>query len=339
MPVRTRRQNKAQPPSDGGRATEGGGGEGGGSGVTCKPTPGKIYAVAKDKFQAARMKEVHKEKFKDDAERRSVAIGYVIIMVCNGLSVWSLAQYMFNGMPPAVELDYELAFLVIKTIIEMMTNKFSWPLLLHHTATFIGIAFFSKHEDLQCVTWVVVHQQLVHFPFMVRAAWRLTLPALGYNKKLLSYRRRFLSNFFWMSWMFIIGYRTPILWLYASYSAFKLGLVWQGLLTWVFAAILSNLDRVWTKAMWPKTPKPTMLHEAYFHTGTRLMFVTGLCTAILIFLNDIDEPGLYFDSDETSRVVPAALQFRLVGHTNRTYLQCLDGQELTRLPMGTGVWR
>ena len=119
-------------------------------------------------------KEVHKEKFKDDAERRSVAIGYVIIMVCNGLSVWSLAQYMFNGMPPAVELDYELAFLVIKTIIEMMTNKFSWPLLLHHTATFIGIAFFSKHEDLQCVTWVVVHQQLVHFPFMVRAAWRLT---------------------------------------------------------------------------------------------------------------------------------------------------------------------
>lgn len=303
----------------------------------CKPTPGKIYGLAKNKFKAARMKEVHKEKFKDDAERRSVAIGYVIIMVCNGMSVWSLAQYMFNGMPPNVELNYELAFLVIKTIFEMLTNKFSWPLLLHHTATFIGV-FYSKHEDLRCFTWVVVHQQVVHFPFMIRAAWRLTLPALGFNKKLLSWRRRFLSNFFWMSWMFIIGYRTPVLWLYSAYSTFKLGLVWQGMLTWIFAGILTNLDRVWTLAMWPKAPKPTMLHEFYFHAGTRFMFVAGIAMAFLVFFNDIEEPGLY-PSEETQTILPAILKFRLVGHTNRTFLQCLDGQELPRVPLGTGVWR
>ena len=47
----------------------------------------------------------------------------------------------------------------------------------------------------------------------------------------------------------------------------------------------------------------------------------------------------HFDSGDTTRVVPGALQFRLVGHTNRTYLQCLDGQGLSRLPMGTGLWR
>ena len=184
-------------------------------------------------------------------------MGYVIIMILNGMSVWSLTQYMFNGMTPSTELDFELGFLVIKTVVEMATNKFSWPLLVHHTATFIGIAWFSRREELRCVMWIVVHQQLVHFPFMVRAAWRLTLPALGYNKKLLSYRRRFLSNFFWMSWMFTIGYRTPLMWMYASYSALKLGLVWQGLLTCVFAGILTNLDR-FGQLLWPK-PKATLL--------------------------------------------------------------------------------
>ena len=112
-------------------------------------------------------------------------------------------------------------------------------------------------------------------------------------------------------------------------------LVWQGLLTWVFAGILTNLDRVWTIAMWPKAPKPTMLHEAYFHAGTRLMLVAGLASAILVFLNDIDEPGL---TDQGDSILPAALQFRLVGHTNKTFIQCLDDQGMERMPLGTGVW-
>jgi hypothetical protein len=33
---------------------------------------------------------------------------------------------------------------------------------------------------MRCWIFVTVHQQFVHIPFALRAAWRLTLPSLGY---------------------------------------------------------------------------------------------------------------------------------------------------------------
>ena len=132
-------------------------------------------------------------------------------MFCNLLSCWSLYRYMRKDIGPAVELQYEIAFLLIKGVVEMFTAKFSWSLLLHHSAMVLGFVF-AQHPSITCFAWVVVHQQLVHFPFALRAAWRLTLPALGYIQNELSWRRRFISNFFWMSWMFVIGYRNVLLW-------------------------------------------------------------------------------------------------------------------------------
>ena len=281
----------------------------------CKPHPSAVYKSARTLLKKH---EVHNNTFTNEAERRAIVSGYVIIMVCNLLSCYSLFLYMSRTIAAADELKYEVFFLLFKGVCEMYQGKFSWALLLHHASMIFGF-WFNMHASLQCFSWIVVHQQYVHLPFALRAMWRLTLPALGYIESEMSWRRRGVSNFFWMFWMFVVGYRTPLITLYGLFAAYAVNdqqghpMVWQGLLTFFFGLIILNLDRLWTKAMWPKKAKPTMLHAFYFHVGARFMFVAGIFTATCVM----------FAQDLEFNVVPEFMAIRLTGIDNLTTIECL----------------
>ena len=154
--------------------------------------------------------EVHKEKFDDEAERWAEVRGYLIIFFCNALSCVALLLYATGRIDAKQELQLEILFLLFKCVLEMVTGKFGWELMLHHTAMILGFAL-NQLPSMQCWAWITVHQQLVHVPFAIRALWRLTLPALGYVKTEFSWRRRGLINVFWISWMLTVGYRTPLI--------------------------------------------------------------------------------------------------------------------------------
>ena len=224
------------------------------------------------------------------------------------------------------ELNWEVAFLLFKGVCEMYQGKFSWALVLHHTAMMFGF-WFNAHPSLQCFSWIVVHQQFVHFPFALRALWRLTLPSLGYIQNEMSWRRRFVSNFFWMSWMFVVGYRTPLITFYGLWAAYAVNdqqqrpMVWQGLATFGFGLVIFNLDRVWTNAMWPKKPKATMLHSFYFHFGARFMFCFGIFSAVVVmFCNSIEIRNPLYPEEY---LVPGWAKIRLTGVENVTTLECI----------------
>ena len=217
----------------------------------------------------------------------------------------------------------------------MYQGKFSWALLLHHSAMILGF-WFNAQPSLQCFSWIVVHQQYVHFPFAIRALWRLTLPKLGYISSELSWRRRFVSNFFWMTWMFVVGYRTPLITFYGLWAAYAVNdqnnkpMVWQGLLTFGFGMIICNLDRLWTIAMWPKKPKPTMLHAFYFHFGARFMFMLGIFSALIVlFAADLEVRHPLYPEQ---LLVPDWAKIRLVGIENHTTLECLQANKFTLDP-------
>lgn len=232
--------------------------------------------------------ETHKEKFEDDAERWKEARGYLIIFSCNALSCWALGMYVFGLIDSRRELYYEGVFLVTKGIVEMLTGKFGWELLLHHTAM-IGGLWLNQHRTMHCLAFITVHQQFVHVPFALRALWRLTLPALGFVPNELSWRRRGLINLFWMTWMFNCGYRSAYILWYVLF-VWSFGWYWQGGVGLLMAVVLASLDRGWTKAMWPKPgagpPNPNPLHEWWFHVGTRAIFVFGLVYSLVAFLSD-----------------------------------------------------
>eukprot|EP00316_Scyphosphaera_apsteinii_P004876 CAMPEP_0119340704 /NCGR_PEP_ID=MMETSP1333-20130426/100852_1 /TAXON_ID=418940 /ORGANISM="Scyphosphaera apsteinii, Strain RCC1455" /LENGTH=279 /DNA_ID=CAMNT_0007352513 /DNA_START=64 /DNA_END=903 /DNA_ORIENTATION=+ len=232
--------------------------------------------------------EVHKEKFDDDSDRFREARGYMVVLGCNLLSCCSLVLYLFGVIDAAGELQCEAIFLIIKGVIEVLTGKFGWALLLHHTAM-IGGFLLNQHASMQCWSFITVHQQFVHFPFAIRAAWRLTLPAMGYIKHELSWRRRGLANLFWLTWMFSCGYRTLLITLYSAICLCGpiLGFQWQATVGILMALILASLDRNWTKAMWPTKPWPDRRHNAYFHSGTRITFCLGMTFAILALLSDV----------------------------------------------------
>jgi hypothetical protein len=281
--------------------------------------------------QLLKKKEEHNNNWNTEPERRTIVNGYLIIMGCNMLSCWSLYMYMTSQITASKELQYEFAFLVFKGVCEMYQGKFSWALLLHHTAMMLGF-WFNAQPYLQCFSWIVVHQQYVHLPFAIRALWRLTLPSLGYIASEVSWTRRFISNVFWMAWMFVVGYRTPLITFYGLWAAYTVNdqnnkpMVWQGLVTFGFGCVIMNLDRLWTKAMWPKKPKATMLHSFYFHTGTRFMFVFGIFTALIImFSND-----LQLKIPTTNYLItPSWASFRLTGLENQTTLECLVNNNFT----------
>lgn len=273
----------------------------------------KLKPVNIQKLQAA---EKHKEKFEDDAEKRKEARGYMIVFFCNALSCVSLFFYVAGIIDPGQELQFELAFLIFKGIVEIMTGKFSWELLLHHTAMMVGF-LFNQHPSMRCWAFITVHQQFVHIPFAIRALWRLTLPAFGYVRTEFSWRRRFLINFFWISWMFTVGYRAPMIVGYCVNGFVNLGMTWQPAIGLVMAAILGNLDRAWTRAMWPRPgatagPSNRKSHEIWFHVGTRLMFCAGLTYAVLAVVSDVAPDRL-----------PAAVRIPFAPHFSKGVLECL----------------
>jgi len=229
--------------------------------------------------------ERHKEKFEDDADRTREVRGYVTVFGVNALSCCALALYFANIISGATELQCEAVFLVIKGTIEVLTGKFGWELLLHHTAM-VGGFMFNQHSSMGCWAFVTVHQQLVHFPFALRALWRLTLPAFGYVRSEQSWLRRGLANLFWISWMFIIGYRTTMITCYCTYAYFALHMRWQVFVGMSMGLTLALLDRAWTKAMWPKVPWPNPRHNAWFHIGTRLWFALGMLYAFTMIFWD-----------------------------------------------------
>ena len=275
-----------------------------------------------------RKREVHVTEFNTEAERLSIVHGYVVIFLCNFLSCITLALYMLSYMTARQELNWEVAFLLFKGACEMYQGKFSWALVLHHTAMIFGF-WFNAHHSLQCFSWIVVHQQFVHFPFALRALWRLTLPSLGYIENEMSWRRRFVSNFFWMAWMFVVGYRTPLITFYGLWAAYAVNdqiqkpMVWQGLTTFGFGLIIFNLDRVWTYSMWPKKSKATMLHSFYFHFGARFMFLFGIFTATVIMFSNELELELRNPWYPDEYLLPSWARIRLAGVENVTTLECL----------------
>jgi hypothetical protein len=290
---------------------------------SCKPAAGRVYNSTRSLL---RKKEIHITTFNNEKERWNIVMGYIVIMGCNLLSCLSLLMYMTSQISASTELRCEFFFLLFKGACEMYQGKFSWALLLHHSAMILGF-WFNMHSSLQCFSWIVVHQQYVHFPFALRALWRLTLPSLGYIENEMSWRRRGVSNFFWMSWMFVVGYRTPLITFYGLYAAYSVNdqnnvpMVWQGLLTFGFGMIILNLDRQWTIAMWPKKAKPTMLHQFYFNIGARFMFAAGvLCATLIMFAQDLDIRHPWYSEQ---LLVPSWARFRLTGIDNLTTLECL----------------
>jgi hypothetical protein len=154
--------------------------------------------------------EVHKERFEDESERWKEVKGYLIIFFCNALSCVALGLYASGLIDAAQELQMEILFLLFKGVLEVVTGKFGWELMLHHTAMIAGFAL-NQLPSMRCWAFITVHQQLVHVPFAIRALWRLTLPALGYVRTEFSWRRRGLINIFWITWFLIVGYRTPLI--------------------------------------------------------------------------------------------------------------------------------
>ncbi len=229
--------------------------------------------------------EVHKEKFDSDDEIRKEIRGYLTILGCNALSCASLLAYLANVIDARTELQCEAVFLVVKGLIEIATDKFGWQLLLHHTAM-VGGFLLNQHPSMHCWAFITVHQQFVHFPFAVRALWRLTLPAFGFVKSELSWRRRGLINVFWVMWMFNCGYRSALIFVYSAFAALRHNWSWQPAVGVLIAMILGNLDRLWTKAMWPRVPWPNPRVNAWFQVGTRVWFVLGLIAAICAALTD-----------------------------------------------------
>jgi len=261
--------------------------------------------------------EVHKEKFEDDAERWKEAQGYMIIFFCNALSCVAVALYLAGLIDPPQELRLEIVFLFVKGVIEVVTGKFSWELLLHHTAMLLGFGF-NQASSMRCWAFITVHQQFVHVPFAIRALWRLTLPSLGYISSETSWRRRGLINMFWITWFFIVGYRTSYIVCYCLNGWFKLKLGWEPAMGMCMAAVLANLDRSWSKAMWPKPgglagPSQLKSHLVWFHVGTRSMFVAGFLFAVLSVVSDV-----------APEILPSeALRVRFLPHFSKSTLQCL----------------
>ena len=209
----------------------------------------------------------------------------MIIFACNALSCYALVLYMLGMIDSRRELQYETVFLFLKGGIEVITGKFSWELLLHHTAM-IGGFLFNQHPTMRCWAFITVHQQYVHFPFAVRALWRLTLPAFGYFKTE-GWTRRGLVNSFWVQWMWTVGYRTPLIAGYCFFAMVQLKWYWQPLVGLLMAAILGKLDVGRTKAMWPKQAYPDKMHQLYFQIGTRATFAAGFGFAISVILTDV----------------------------------------------------
>merc|ERR1740130_929225 len=223
---------------------------------------------------------------------------------------------MWGAIDPRRELVYETVFLVMKAFIELKTGKFGWELLLHHSAMVLGF-LFNQHPSMQCWAFITVHQQFVHFPFAIRAMWRLTLPAFGYIKTEMSWRRRGLVNLFWVTWMFSCGYRTTLICAYSTWALIvRKEMTWQPLFGYFFALVLGSLDWSWTKAMWPKAHQvsPVALHEYWFHIGTRLSFLAGFIYGIVALLADV-APDL----------LPADFQYVYARRDEMSMVQCLAG--------------
>lgn len=250
----------------------------------CARSPRKVYTGAR---QLLKKREVHKTQFKSDAERWAAVRGYVVILFCNLLSCATLFMYLRGDLTAPQELWFEAGFLVLKTIVEMAYGKFSWSLLLHHSAMVLGF-LLNQTEVARYWAFVTVHMQFVHIPFAFRAAWRLTLPAFGFVERETSWRRRGLSGLFWITWMLNVGYRTCMLFTYAVTATLLYeDIRWRAAWGIIIALIIANLDRVWTNAMWPKAPKPTVFHDVWFHTGTRLMFVLGFIFSFQFYFSDL----------------------------------------------------
>ena len=271
-------------------------------------TPNRI---ANETRRILKKSEVHKEKFDSEKEKNKEARGYMIILGCNALSCLALLGYVLGYIDAPAELKLEAIFLVIKGCIEVLTDKFGWQLLLHHTAMVAGF-LFNQHPSMACWAFITVHQQFVHFPFAIRAMWRLTLPAFGYVKSEMSWRRRGLINFFWVTWMFNCGYRSALIFGYSAFAVFDLRWNWQPAIGFLMGMILGNLDRLWTKAMWPKVPWPNPRINAWFHIGTRVWFILGFVFAVLFILSDV-----------APEKVPFSLRIPMLSWFNTPVLECL----------------
>ena len=143
----------------------------------------------------------------------------------------------------------------------------------------------NQHASMRCWVFVTVHQQFVHVPFALRAAWRLTNPALGYFGD--GTARRTLDALFWASWMVSCGYRSLLVFGYCAYCYVRLGWRWQPAVGVACASTLASLDANWTRAMWPARPAPDAAREARFQRATRAAFFAGAAAAALAVATDV----------------------------------------------------
>eukprot|EP00038_Savillea_parva_P003298 m.123814 g.123814 ORF g.123814 m.123814 type:complete len:305 (+) comp11134_c0_seq4:233-1147(+) len=226
--------------------------------------------------------ETHREKFETEDERNDAIFGYMTVCAVNVLSCGSLALFFAGYLTALGEINCELAFLLIKWVIEARTGKLTVPLIVHHSIMVVGFVAVQFPVFL-CYVWVVVHAQLVHIPFSLRSIWRLMMPQLRLVPTSLSWTREVVDGAFWATWMGLCGYRSVLILLYASWGMIVADLRSQAMLAGACAVGLAVLDRAWTHAMWPKPADigPTFVMRA------RVSFVLGLLLSGVVFAADM----------------------------------------------------
>ena len=160
------------------------------------------------------------------------------------------------------------------------TDKLSLPLVVHHSIMLMGF-ITVQHPWAHCYVWIVVHVQLVHIPFALRAVWRLLMPELRLALPG-SLLRDAVDATMWASWMTIVVYRTSLVVLYCFWAHLVVNLGLWALLALVLVSGIGMLDKGWTEAMWPKPNDvgPT------FVLRVRLFAALGLILSVLVWACD-----------------------------------------------------
>jgi hypothetical protein len=88
--------------------------------------------------------------------------------------------------------------------LQAVTGKMSFPLIVHHVMMVMALIWLQK-DWTRCYLWLIVHAQLVHVPFALRALWRLMMPSLRCIPPSLGWMREVVDALFWATWMVTIG--------------------------------------------------------------------------------------------------------------------------------------
>jgi hypothetical protein len=161
------------------------------------------------------------------------------------------------------------------------TGKLSTALVVHHTIMLIGFLAVQFHWAA-CYVWIVVHVQLVHIPFALRAVWRLLMPELRIAPPD-SLLREAVDAAMWASWMTIVVYRTSLVVVYCIWAHLVVDLGKWAVFALVLVSGIGMLDKGWTEAMWPK---PNEVGPS-FVLRVRFFAALGLALSVIVCAYDV----------------------------------------------------